>query len=147
MQWRDTFPPHMESVAQARAGVTATLADLALPAQVVDAVVVAAGELAGNAARHAGTDYTVSVSVADGLLRLEVFDRDTRPPALVGIDDDSISGRGLHIVAGLADDWGWRSAQDPDGVTGKIVWAEFAVEDPACLDPPPSADASADSHE
>jgi hypothetical protein len=147
MHWRETFPPHMESVAQARAGVTATLVNLALPAGVVDAVVVASGELAGNAARHAGTDYTVSVTLAEGLLRLEVFDRDTRPPALVGIDEDSTSGRGLHIVAGLADDWGWRSAQDPDGVTGKIVWAEFAVEDPGFLDPPGSADAAADGHE
>ena len=94
------------------------------------------GELVSNAVRHARTEFTVSVSFRAGTLRLEVFDRDTRPPSLLGLDADSTSGRGLHIVAGIADDWGWQTAQGGDGVSGKTVWAELESGPP---DPPGQA--------
>jgi anti-sigma regulatory factor (Ser/Thr protein kinase) len=88
-------------------------------------------ELVSNAIRHARTEFTVSVSVGAGTIRLEVFDRDTRPPALMGLDIESTSGRGLHIVAGLATDWGWSTGESSEGVSGKVVWAELALGDGA----------------
>jgi hypothetical protein len=78
-----------------------------------------AGRPAG--ARHARTDFTATLARKNQTLRLEVFDRDTRPPSLLGLDAESTSGRGLHIVSGLADEWGWRTAEDDDGVSGKVV--------------------------
>jgi len=100
------------------------------PAVVSDALLVLS-ELVGNAIRHARTEFTVSATLRDRVLRLEVADRDTRPPSLLGLDSGSTSGRGLHIVAGIAGDWGWQTAASADGEAGKLVWAEILSPDTA----------------
>jgi anti-sigma regulatory factor (Ser/Thr protein kinase) len=82
------------------------------------------GEIAANAVRHARTPFTVSLTVEEGILRLEVFDGDPSPPAMRDLDLESTGGWGLHIVSGIASDWGWRPAVE-DGVSGKRVWAEL----------------------
>jgi anti-sigma regulatory factor (Ser/Thr protein kinase) len=129
-----TFGPEGDSARLARAAVEGALTKAGVdPAAVTDALLILS-ELVSNAIRHARTEYTVSASVADGTVRLEVFDRDTRPPALMGLDAESTSGRGLHIVAGLATDWGWNTGESPGGVSGKVVWAEVSVNGrPAAL--------------
>lgn len=86
---------------------------------------VVLSELVGNAVRHARTEFTVVATLTAGTLRIEVFDLDTRPPSLLGLDSGSTSGRGLHIVAGIASEWGWQTADGPDAQAGKVVWAEF----------------------
>jgi len=100
------------------------------PHVIADAMVVL-GELVGNAVRHARTEFSVSATCRADKLRLEVGDSDTRPPALLGLDSESTSGRGLHIVAALACDWGWQTAENAEGMSGKRVWAEIACEIPA----------------
>lgn len=95
------------------------------PALVGDALAVL-GELAANAVRHARTPFSVSVAVEGGVLRLEVFDGDPRPPALRSLDLESTGGRGLHIVSGIATDWGWQPLE-VDGMSGKRVWAELGA--------------------
>ncbi|MFI7387582.1 ATP-binding protein [Streptomyces sp. NPDC049813] len=86
-----------------------------------------AAELTANAVRHghrAGSDFHVSlVRTGADTFRIEVSDtRDERPPGgarpPAGPDDES--GRGLLLVAALADAWG--CAPRADG-TGKTVWA------------------------
>ena len=67
----------------------------------------------------------VRAEVEGSTLRVEVLDYDTRPPALQLLDGDSTSGRGLHIVADVAERWGW-SAVEGDR-TGKVVWAELTL--------------------
>lgn len=60
--------------------------------------------------------------LADGVLRVEVHDSG---PGEIRVPDptpESERGRGLLLVAALADDWGVRE-RDP----GKIVWCDFAV--------------------
>jgi anti-sigma regulatory factor (Ser/Thr protein kinase) len=128
--WSASFPPDLESVARARAGVGDALGAAGVAPLVVADATAVLSELASNAARHARTEFTVAVVVEQEKLRLEVSDRDTRPPSLLGLDFESTSGRGLHIVASLAADWGWRTAEDSEGVSGKVVWAEFSLTAP-----------------
>lgn len=104
------------------------LRDGGVPRLVIEDAIAVLGELAGNAVRHAGTDFGVVVAVNEGILRLEVSDFDTRPPALLGLDAESTSGRGLHLVALIASDWGWQTAEPDTGVSGKLVWAELFLD-------------------
>jgi anti-sigma regulatory factor (Ser/Thr protein kinase) len=128
VSWEASFPPEVASVRGARIGAADAVRDAGLSLRSMADALLVVTELVGNAVRHARTDLTVTVTVRGDVLRIEVFDLDTRPPALLGLDDESTSGRGLHIVAGIATDWGWRTAQSADGVSGKRVWAELTVD-------------------
>jgi anti-sigma regulatory factor (Ser/Thr protein kinase) len=127
-RWERTYPPEANAVRQCRLEAEAALRGWTLSAGVISDAVLLLGEMVGNAVRHARTDFTATIIVRGPVLRLEVFDRDTRPPSLLGLDAESTSGRGLHIVAGLASNWGWQTADSEEGVSGKRVWAEMAVE-------------------
>ncbi|MEU2159521.1 ATP-binding protein [Streptomyces sp. NPDC019208] len=91
-------------------------------------------ELCANAVRHGrvpGRDFHVRLAVeADGgRLRLEVSDtRAERRPVVTTTptdpDAESESGRGLLLVAALADDWG---VSDRRGGPGKSVWATLGT--------------------
>ena len=122
-----TFPPEPGSAALARVVVEETLiAEGVAPGVIADALLVV-GEMVSNAIRHARTDFTVCAEVREAAVRLQVLDHDTRPPALMGLDEESTSGRGLHMVAAVAADWGWNTA-DGGGESGKVVWAEVLLD-------------------
>ncbi|MEV6313678.1 ATP-binding protein [Streptomyces sp. NPDC051776] len=53
-------------------------------------------------------------------VRVEVADRSARAPKPRHAEGDDTNGRGLELVTGLADRWGWR----PEGV-GKSIWCEI----------------------
>ncbi|MFF9136297.1 ATP-binding protein [Streptomyces albogriseolus] len=98
-------------------------------------------ELCANAVQHGrvpGRDFHVRLTAeADGRgLRVEVSDAraERRPAATVSPNPDaeSESGRGLLLVATLADDWG---VTDRPGGPGKTVWA--SVDVPASAEPDP----------
>lgn len=82
-----------------------------------DCVVLIVGELAGNAARHGGGVMTVSVSLDDRDVSIEVVDRGpSQRDAHAPIVDEQERGRGLGIVEHLAcstefsaEPDGWRS--------------------------------------
>ena len=69
--------------------------------------------LSGRARGHAGT------------VRVEVADTSDRPPRPRRAEGDETGGRGLELVDGLADRWGWQ----PEGA-GKRIWCE--VDRGAC---------------
>ncbi|MFD7687359.1 ATP-binding protein [Streptomyces sp. NPDC059781] len=97
-----------------------------------DDVLLCVSELATNALLHGvppGRGFLLRLlPYADGV-RVEVHDSGGGVPA-VPRDEPDESGRGLLLVAGLADTWGV-GERGP----GKVVWCEFATG-PAAPTPP-----------
>ncbi|MER6064103.1 ATP-binding protein [Streptomyces sp. NPDC001792] len=89
-------------------------------------------ELCANAVRHGrvpGRDFHVRLATeaGNGRLRVEVSDTraERRPVVTAPTDPDAESGRGLLLVAALADDWG---VTDRHCGPGKTVWALVGTE-------------------
>ncbi|MET8182177.1 ATP-binding protein [Streptomyces sp. NPDC005336] len=55
-----------------------------------------------------------------GTVRVEVADASARAPRQRRADEEATNGRGLELVDGLADRWGWQ----PEGA-GKRIWCEI----------------------
>ncbi|GAA4237612.1 ATP-binding protein [Actinomadura meridiana] len=92
-----------------------------------DDVGLVTSELVSNAVRHAGTDTIQVDAFADadeheGVYVVEVWDADLRRPVLCRPSAEALGGRGLWVVAQVADGWGVRYDHD-DG--GKVVYAEW----------------------
>jgi serine phosphatase RsbU (regulator of sigma subunit)/PAS domain-containing protein len=79
------------------------------------------GEVITNAVQHTVGDVEVRLSLGLRRLRVEVRDRSDRRPDRRELLVDSESGRGLHIVEVLAQDWGF----EPIPTGGKVVWFEL----------------------
>jgi anti-sigma regulatory factor (Ser/Thr protein kinase) len=114
------------SAALVRRAIAADLAERDIPVDAADDVVLVASELVGNAVVHARAaldgDLAVTWNVApDGVL-VEVDDASPELPQLRPTSDSESGGRGLRIVASLADDWGVRRT-----ARGKKVWARVPV--------------------
>lgn len=114
------FPPEPRSAALARWFATDALAEH--PA--LDDVIVAVSELATNAIVHGASDFTVTIARSPGGLRLSVRDSGFGQPVLRSPGISETAGRGLHLVAILADRWGVDPADQ-----GKVVWAEFELDE------------------
>ncbi|KOG47179.1 hypothetical protein ADK75_25045 [Streptomyces virginiae] len=105
--------PDAASVPQVRSRVRATLDGWRVPAEVVDALLLAVSELVGNVVRHAGAGagrMRVSVVAGGGWLRLEVADQGAGLPRLPApraeADPESECGRGLLMVQLLTTELG-----------------------------------------
>jgi anti-sigma regulatory factor (Ser/Thr protein kinase) len=79
-------------------------------------------ELVTNAMVHARGGCTIEVQHQDGILRLGVRDPSPAPPTIGLARPDAIGGRGLRLVAAIAQAWGWEAT---DG--GKRVWADLVA--------------------
>jgi GAF domain-containing protein/anti-sigma regulatory factor (Ser/Thr protein kinase) len=89
----------------------------------IDTTRLLLGEIITNAVQHTVGDVTVRLVRRPGRLRVEVGDGSERRPDLREVEPDSESGRGLRIVATLADAWG----HDARESGGKIVWFELVI--------------------
>ncbi|GAA4233959.1 ATP-binding protein [Actinomadura meridiana] len=118
------FKPDPVKVKVAREHVAEITADWPIDP---DDVGLVTSELVSNAVRHAGTD-TIQVdafSDADdheGVYVVEVWDADPMRPVAGRPSAESVGGRGLWVVAQVADEWGVRFDHE-DG--GKVVYAEW----------------------
>ncbi|MFG2501802.1 ATP-binding protein [Streptomyces sp. NPDC048441] len=75
---------------------------------------------AAEAAEEAAAEAAGAGSAAGtGTVRVEVADASACPPAPRHADGGETNGRGLELVDGLADRWGWQT----EGV-GKSIWCE-----------------------
>ncbi|MFD4942067.1 ATP-binding protein [Streptomyces sp. NPDC058409] len=131
------FPRRRTSVGASRDFVTGVLVEWELHPLVED-IKLCVSELATNALLHGappGREFCVGLHRGEELVRLEVRDSGPGQPA-VQRPDDACSGRGLHLVSELADDFGV-----DDHVVGKTVWLVFKISsapDPAPLKTPES---------
>ncbi|WP_269853555.1 ATP-binding protein [Streptomyces sp. RPT161] len=113
-----------QCVGLARAELRTTLAGWGLE-ELAEVSTLVLSELLTNAVRHAhvspGREIETRFMRTRRGTRLEVHDAserrpEKRPPAL-----DAVNGRGLSLVASLADSWG----VEPRAGVGKVVWAEI----------------------
>ncbi|MEU8995985.1 ATP-binding protein [Streptomyces caniferus] len=126
------------TVPEARRFTRATLAGWQLCADVADDVALVVSELVSNALRYGVKDPGVdaapeapapfcnawlALTRQNSTVLCAVSDAGTGAPVVKPPDALAESGRGLHIVDQLSDDWGWTS---PDR-TGKTVWATVST--------------------
>jgi hypothetical protein len=104
----------------ARRFVTETLTSWNRLDLLTDSLLVVS-ELATNAVRHAGSDFTVSISQWKKGVTLMIGDASGNAPVERDADADAPGGRGLRLVNESAARWG----HFPAGV-GKLVWAYVA---------------------
>jgi anti-sigma regulatory factor (Ser/Thr protein kinase) len=85
-----------------------------------DRVGLVVTELLTNALLHGAEPVEVHANANDGVLRIEVHDCSQDVPLERSPDPTDLGGRGLMLVAGLAERWGVSQSRG-----GKVVWAEF----------------------
>lgn len=123
--WCVVVPHHARGAQQARHRLAAELAGV-VPAPLLADVVAVVAELVGNSIRHAGPlpggVVRVAWRVRGSLIEVRVTDGGAQNiPAPRDAGPDDLDGRGLTIVAALADRWG----VEHDGL-GQCVWAELS---------------------
>ena len=111
------LPPEPTSAGMARRFVASSLR---AGDEVAELAVLLVSELASNAVLHARTPFELVVEDDGRRLRVEVHDDSPALPTLKDYVAESITGRGLHMVAASADNWGFE-ARD----RGKYVWFEL----------------------
>ncbi|BBC29232.1 ATPase/histidine kinase/DNA gyrase B/HSP90 domain protein [Streptomyces graminofaciens] len=125
-------PAHPSCAAGVRRAVAAHLELWDLTALLDDAV-LATDELFANAVRHASSDSSDTVAVvlecSERELRVTLADSSPALPVRRAVDGSAESGRGLSIVAALADDWGTEPPEP--GAVGKKVWFSLVVREPS----------------
>ncbi|MFC8829738.1 ATP-binding protein [Streptomyces sp. NPDC057137] len=123
------LPRHPRSVGRARKALRGLMSPPGgLPGELGDTAALLLSELVTNALRHGsppGREIVVTVRRADGLLRMEVEDAGDSLPRPRTPDPIDECGRGLALVAALADDWGVAPRQGP----GKRVWVTLKAPD------------------
>lgn len=113
------FPRHRQSVRRARDFVTETLTGWGYLDRLNDAR-ICVSELATNALVHGvppGQAFAVHVSCDETSVRIEIRDSGEGTPVRRTPTPCEQSGRGLLLVAALADDWGIEGH-----AVGKTVW-------------------------
>jgi anti-sigma regulatory factor (Ser/Thr protein kinase) len=119
------FPPETSSVRDARRLALSEIG--AAAGQAADDVALLVSELAANAVLHARTAFTLGIVRQGDVVRVEVGDENPTMPRMKHHSIDSPTGRGLRLVAALADRWG---VMVRDGGPGKTVWFELDVAEP-----------------
>jgi anti-sigma regulatory factor (Ser/Thr protein kinase) len=114
------LPADPGAPAQARHATDSALGDVATTVRQSALLVVS--ELVTNAVVHAGEPLRLRVRRIRDQLRIELADGCPDVPVRHDPHPTQPSGRGLLLVASLADRWG--NAPTPQG---KLVWAELAL--------------------
>jgi PAS domain S-box-containing protein len=116
------FEADVSAVVEARHLVSRHLTQLSMPERLVDDVVLTTSELLTNAIVHGLGPIDLRLRANNQEVLLEVQDRATFLPRKLRPTTEDEHGRGLQIVAVLADRWGTRATED-----GKSVWCVLSV--------------------
>ncbi|CAL9551861.1 ATP-binding protein [Streptomyces sp. enrichment culture] len=122
--------PDPSEVGRARRWARSRLAGSGIRADepLAETLVLLVSELVTNAVVHTGRSAvlrlvlpgTVAGEAEEATVRLEVDDASDRAPVPRCAGGEATGGRGLALVDGLADRWGWSR----EG-TGKRIWCEL----------------------
>jgi signal transduction histidine kinase/DNA-binding response OmpR family regulator/serine phosphatase RsbU (regulator of sigma subunit) len=112
----------VRAVHQARAFTRKTLDDWKLPALVARDAILLVSEMVTNAIVHGRGPIQLKLRRAREDLLIEVSDTATAVPRKLRPTSSDVHGRGLQLVAMMADDWGTRPVSD-----GKSVWCALAL--------------------
>lgn len=110
------FGADLGSVGEARRFVRRALIDMGAQDLEFEACQVVS-ELATNSVIHAATAFEVGLEYAGDVLRVRVSDSSPKSPITKSHSVQATTGRGLRLVAKLADEWGTEVRPD-----GKTVW-------------------------
>jgi anti-sigma regulatory factor (Ser/Thr protein kinase) len=116
------FPAENGAPRAARHFAVGALRSWGLAGSALDDVQLVLSELTTNAVVHARSPFSVTLRSDGSRLRISVSDRSPQRPTMRATAPTALSGRGLHLVAALAIDWGVDASAD-----GKTVWATFAA--------------------
>ena len=112
----------VRAVHQARAFTVATLDQWALPATLARDAILLVSEMVTNAIVHGRAPIQLRLRRAREALLLEVDDTATAVPRKLRPTAEDIHGRGLQLVAMMADEWGSRPTPG-----GKSVWCMLSL--------------------
>lgn len=115
------LPREKHTPRRARRQLEETCADR--PPERLDDARLLVTELVSNAVLHGTGPVGLVLSRGGGSLRVAVEDESPLMPVLRQTPEPDASGRGMHLVAQLANNWG--VAPRPDGRPGKRVWFEI----------------------
>jgi anti-sigma regulatory factor (Ser/Thr protein kinase) len=125
------MPSDAAGVSLARRRVVGLLRSDGWADELIDQAALMTTELATNAVEHARTPYTLTVDLTDQKVRVDVRDASTSPPVVNATPSaTALCGRGLVLVAALADKWGYEPLAG-----GKSVWFEAARDQHAVPSP------------
>jgi anti-sigma regulatory factor (Ser/Thr protein kinase) len=96
-----------------------------------ETLILLISELVTNAVVHTGCPAVLRMLFGGPGVRVEVADASDRAPARRRAAGDDTGGRGLELVDGLADRWGWQR----EGA-GKRIWCEIDRAEPAAATRP-----------
>ena len=84
-------------------------------------------ELVANVVDHVAGEasFTLELALSDSWLRISVSDGSALHPVVREFEAGAPRGRGMRLVAGIADRWGVEDHAD-----GKAVWFELAAPQP-----------------
>jgi len=123
-----------DAVPRARRALGTQLACAAEPVrELAGDVKLLVGELLTNAVLHGTPPVDLRILARRGCLRVEVMDTSRVAPLRARSSADTMTGRGLALVAGLAARWGSQVHGD-----GKVVWAELDLAPASAPDGPPA---------
>jgi anti-sigma regulatory factor (Ser/Thr protein kinase) len=104
MTYERSFPMVSSSVPAARHFAEGTLAEL--PEDFVALVTLMVSELATNAVRHGATPFSLCIDLERDTILVQVRDNGHGGVTVRRPGSAELSGRGLQVVAKLADEWG-----------------------------------------
>lgn len=118
--------PHApRAVGIARTSLRAVLTAHSIP-ELMDRAELLASELLTNAIIHAHSAAELRVTWARATLRVAVWDTSPNPPEPAKTPDDAEHGRGLQLLALLADRWDHSVRADLATPPMKVVWFEIS---------------------